>query len=454
MAHLSSKRLRKNQSMKCSCLIAIVMLASCPVLAQESAISVEQVVILALRENYDIKLSQNSAALAFNDDRFGYGVFLPTISATGSFTRTTSNVTVVRFDNNPRVSPAAITVNTNAGVQLIWTLFDGTKMFATRSRIRKQVELSQINLRNQMVNTAASVISTYYGIVRQKQQLKAILEQTSVSEERVKLAERKLQVGTGGKPELLQAKVDLNAFRTARLQQETLIQQLKDQLNGLLGLGLPDNYETSDSIPIDLTLELAQITANIENTNQQLVSIRKNIEVMNQALKESQAGRSPTINFVSNYNFIQRSENQVEVQLGVTPKLSENKGYNFGLTASIPIINSLNISRAIGQAKVNLERQKIIYQQQLAVVVVGVKVAFTNYQNAIQVLKIEEENISLARENVTIALEGFRRGITTFIELRTAQQSLADAYNRLIAARFLAKVSETELLRLHGSLIN
>jgi outer membrane protein TolC len=59
----------------------------------------------------------------------------------------------------------------------------------------------------------------------------------------------------------------------------------------------------------------------------------------------------------------------------------------------------------------------------------------------------------LARENVTIAFEGFKRGITTFIELRTAQQSLADAYNRLIAARYLAKVSETELLRLKGSLL-
>ncbi len=440
--------------MKRSGLIAIFLLVTLPTLAQQDVVSVEQVVKLALQENYDIKLFQNSAALALNDDRFGYGLFLPTINATGAFTRNTNNAKIVRFDNIERVSPAAITVNSNAGVQLVWTLFDGTKMFAARARIRKQAELSQINIRNQMVNSTASVISTYYGIVRQKQQLKAILEQMSVSEERVKLAERKLQVGTGGKPELLQAKVDLNAFRTAKLQQETLIRQLKDQLNGLLGLALPDNYETSDSIPIDLTLEMTQITSNIENTNQQLVSVRKNIEVMTQTLKEGRASRSPTINFISNYNFIQRIENQVEIQQGVTAKLSENKGYNFGLNVSIPIINGMNINRTIGQAKVNLDRQKIIYQQQLAIVMVGVRVAFTNYQNSIQVLRIEEENISLAKENVTIALEGFRRGNTTFIELRTAQQSLADAYNRLIAARFNAKISETELLRLHGSLVN
>ena len=68
-------------------------------------------------------------------------------------------------------------------------------------------------------------------------------------------------------------------------------------------------------------------------------------------------------------------------------------------------------------------------------------------------LQIEEETILLAKENVMIALETFRRGVSTFIELRTAQQSLADAYTRLISARYLAKLAETELLRLKGSLL-
>ena len=113
----------------------------------------------------------------------------------------------------------------------------------------------------------------------------------------------------------------------------------------------------------------------------------------------------------------------------------------------------MNTNRLIGQAKINLERQKLIYDQQVTIVMVNIRVAFTNYENAKKTLLIEEENILLAKENVTIALEGFRRGITTFIELRTAQQSLADAYNRLIAARFNAKLSETELLRLQGALL-
>src|SRR5260221_12416993 len=94
-----------------------------------------------------------------------------------------------------------------------------------------------------------------------------------------------------------------------------------------------------------------------------------------------------------------------------------------------------------------------IYDQQKVLAIVGVRNAFHNYENLKRILQIQEENIAVAKENVAIALAGFRRGITTFIELRTAQQSLSDAYNLLIAARFSAKSSEIELMRLQGALL-
>ena len=79
--------------------------------------------------------------------------------------------------------------------------------------------------------------------------------------------------------------------------------------------------------------------------------------------------------------------------------------------------------------------------------------AFKDYELQKQTLALEEENIVLAKENVFIASERLRLGITTFVELREAQQSLEEAYNRLIAARYDTKVAETELLRLKGDLV-
>jgi outer membrane protein TolC len=100
-----------------------------------------------------------------------------------------------------------------------------------------------------------------------------------------------------------------------------------------------------------------------------------------------------------------------------------------------------------------VQYQQINYEKQRSLVDVGVSNAFKDYELQKQLLALEEDNITLARENVAIALERFKQGVSTYLELREAQISLQDAYNRLIAARYNTKLAETELLRLKGDLL-
>jgi outer membrane protein len=324
-------------------------------------------------------------------------------------------------------------------------------MFIARNRLAALDEQAQLNLKSQIVNTISSVIVSYHDIVRQKQQLKAVEEQLAVSDERVKLATRKLDVGIGAKPELLQAKVDYNTFKTLAIQQEANIQLLKEQLNNLTGLQLEAAYDVSDTIIIDLTLQRETVEAGIETKNFLLQSNRKNVEVAEYLVRERRADFLPVISLTSAYNYNQ-TENIVLID-PLRPFFNQTDGYNFGLTASLPIFNGFSRKREFQQSKINLSRQWITFNQNKALVNVGVRNAFVAYTSAKEILLVEEETIVLARENVTIAFESFRRGVATFIELRTAQQSMAEAYNRLITARYNAKVAETELLRLNGSLL-
>lgn len=418
--------------------------------AQEQ-VSLEQVIALALEKNYDIRLAKNSSITAAVDDNYSIGVLMPQVNVVGATVWNRNHQEFEFQDVTRNVSGDAESQNINGSLQVVWTLFDGTKMFATRERLSEIAAQGELNVKDQMINSIALVITNYYTIVREKQQLRAILEQMSVNEERVKLAERKLQVGTGGKPELLQAKVDLNAQRTLKVQQETLIQQQKDRLNGLVGLTLPEAYEVSDSILINLDIRESEIMENIERSNFGLQASQRGILVAEQSIRERRADRFPIINFNAAYNFSRTDNTQL-----INPfssLVNQNNGYNYGVSFSLPIFNGLEINRTVQQSKIALNRQQLLYDQQRQQVDVGVRNAYVIYDNAKKILLIEEENIILAKENVTIALEGFKRGITTFIELRTAQQSLADGYNRLIAARFLAKTAETELLRLNGGLL-
>jgi len=418
--------------------------------AQEE-ITLDQAIAIALEKNYDIRVAKNTLEAAATDNQYAFGAFLPRIEAVGAAVWNSNNQKL-RFQDEARNNSGKAESNSvTASAQLTWTLFDGTRMFATRERIAAISAQGELLVKDQIVNTIASVSSNYYDIVRQKQQLKAIEEQMSVSEERVKLADRKLQVGMGAKPELLQAKVDYNAQRTQVLQQQTLIRQLKDQLNALLGLQLPRQYEVSDTIVINLDLREEELSNNLENTNFGLQAARSQIGISNLSIKERKAERLPFLDFNAAYNYSRTDNTRLLNPFGTL--FNQSDGYNYGVSVNWPILTGFNQRRLIQQAKINASRQNVLYEQQKANVNVGLQNAFVNYDNAKKILLVEEENILLAKENVSIALETFKRGATTFVELRTAQQSLAEAYTRLITARYLAKIAEIELLRLNGALV-
>jgi len=273
----------------------------------------------------------------------------------------------------------------------------------------------------------------------------------SINEERVKLADKKLSVGLGAKPELLQAKIDLNAQIAEKLRQETVIQQLKERLNQLMAVELKSNYEVVDTIPINGDLQYGQFQEGIENTNPSILIARKNIDIANLVMRERKAERWPVLTFNSAYNFT-RQENKVVIN-NFTPLFNQNKGLNFSFNLNVPIFNNFNTRRLIEQAQLDVRYQELFLKNQMSLIDVQLSNAFKNYEMEKRQLALEEDNIMLAKENVTIALERFRQGVSILLELREAQRSLEDAYNRLIAARYNTKLSEIQLNRLRGEIV-
>jgi outer membrane protein TolC len=214
---------------------------------------------------------------------------------------------------------------------------------------------------------------------------------------------------------------------------------------------LPVPYEVPDTIIVNLNLQREELSNNIENTNYGLQAARSEMRISDLALRERKAELYPFLNFNAAYNYSKTDNTRLINPFGAL--YNKTDGYNYGFSLNVPILTGFNQRRLIQQARINVSRQHLLYEQQTLNVNVGLQNAYVAYDNAKKVLFIEEENIILAKENVSIALETFKRGATTFVELRTAQQSLAEAYTRLINARYLAKEAEIELLRLNGGLL-
>ena len=254
----------------------------------------------------------------------------------------------------------------------------------------------------------------------------------------------------GAKPDVLQSKVDLNAQKAAQLEQQTLIRQLKDQLSQLMNTA-ETNYDVSDSIPLNKGLVLTDIQSSLDKTNPALQVAQKNILIAGLTLKEIKADRFPVVGFTANYNF-NKLDNKAVVN-PFQPLNSRNKGFNYGLTATIPIFNNYNVKRQIQQAERDIVFRKLSMDNQKSQISLAVLNAWNNYQWQKQALDLEEESIVLARENVDIVFQVYKLNSTTLIQLKEAQKSLQDAQTRLINARYNTKLAETELLRLKGELV-
>jgi outer membrane protein len=189
----------------------------------QNFLTVEEAIANALANNYDIRLLKNDSTAFAMDNSYAKFAFLPRLNANTGILFNNNNQKQRLSDGSIKQQSGIRSDNITSSVALNWTVFDGFKMFATRDRLAEMVKLGELNIKNQVVNTIAAVITNYYNIVRQKQQLKAIEEQMGLNEERLKQADKKLSVGLGAKPDVLLAKTDLNAQRAALLQQQTLL---------------------------------------------------------------------------------------------------------------------------------------------------------------------------------------------------------------------------------------
>ncbi|MCX6188170.1 MAG: TolC family protein [Bacteroidetes bacterium] len=416
-------------------------------LAAQNKLTLQQAITVAMQQNYDINIAKVSANISATANSYGNAGFLPSVNFLAATSRSSYN-TIQEFSTGALVNRKnALTQNLNSGVALSWTVFDGMKMFATKDKLEALEAQGQTFLKMEIETMVSKVISLYFDVVRQQQLIKASNETMKIYLEREKIAQRKLEIGSGSKLDLLQAIVDRNAQKSILLRLNISMETALVSLNQMLTKSSTDTYTVEDSIVFDDKLVLSTMKQNAAAHNQELQYAKRNIDIANYSLRELQSASLPQFGVNLNYNFTQ-TKNQVGLVLS-----NQNLGLNAGVNASWNLFNGYKSRTQIKIARFGIELNNLTYQRAVTGVDASMQKSWRSYQNTIEILKLEEENIAVAKENATIALERFRLGTSNTIELMLAQKSYEDALTRLVSARYDAKLSEIELLRLQGTLI-
>ncbi len=411
----------------------------------QSLLTIESAIEVALQKNYDIILAKNDSAIAHKNNTIGNAGMLPSLSVNGGASYGLNNINQ-RFTNGTEINRNNVhSTNFNAAANLNWTLFDGLRMFFAKKRLSLQESFAVLQLKDRVQNTIAQVIVAYYEIVRLQQAVNAYKEAIALAEERLKIANTKVELGVSGKTDALQARIDANARRAELMKQQVLLDNAKQNLNVLLSRNEETPFEVTNEVAFDENLSAQSLQQT--NSNYAIQAAMASVKIAQQQKRETQALRSPVIVGNAAYSYAY-AQSDAGFSL-----FSQNNGLGLGVTLSMPIFNGFNINRQVKVASIQLQTSNTLYEQVKLQVAASVKSSARAFETAKLALVLEEENIGYAKENVTIATERFKLSQSTSIEFREAQKSYEDALLRLVSARYELKQAETELLRLNNKLI-
>jgi outer membrane protein TolC len=430
-------------SMKKIILNLSIIIFFIPLTYSQKVLTSEDAISIALKYNYDILVARNSATTDSVNNTPGNAGMLPDVTISSTESYSTATKLHQKFSDGSTLSSSNTQSNSlNANIGLSWTLFDGGKMFVTKRKLSEIQELGEIQFRDRVLQTVYDVILAYYDVVRQKQELASINEVITYNLDRVKISQTSFDAGLSPKTNLLQAKIDLNVYQENAINQQSIILAAKRSLNQLLGRNTDVQFEVLDSIPISESLDNRVLSQKIDSSNTSILAYQKQIDVDKLSIKEMNSMLLPKIFFNTGYGLFQSNSPDGN------PLVNRTIGPSVGGTVSIPIYQGGNAIRQIKVAKIqlqsdqyNLENVRLKVNQQL-------QNALTQFENQLNLLKIEKDNAILAKENLEISIQRLRYGQTTSLEVSLAENSFVDSLTRLINFEYNLKVAETKLKQL------
>jgi len=412
----------------------------------QELLTVEDAVKIALENNYDIKIASNDLKIDQQNVSLANAGILPNLNAVVTENSSILDTKQTQQDGSIRELDGAKNMNLSYGVALNWTIFDGFRMFARYEQLKELQKLGDAELKLAIFTKVSDVISTYYDLAQQKQQLTALDTAIVISNLRVTTADNRYRIGKASKLEVLNAQVDLNTDTTTLLRQKELYANTKIALNELLARPVNTTFEIVEEIKIDESLLLPELTDLAEKQNPQLQTQIINKRVTELQAKQVRANRYPIVSVSSGYNFT-RSESS----LGFAAQSTGN-GLTYGISASMNIFNGGLQNRNEKIAKLQIENSQILIDQQLQALRSQLSSSYQTYLTNLQLTKLEAKNEEIAKENMDITLAKFRIGTITPLEFRDAQLNYVNAKVRNSDAQYQAKVSEINLKELAGNL--
>lgn len=405
----------------CLCIFSGIQLQA------QQVLSLEQALQIGLANRYDIMMAKNNQTRLDLLDNYGQAGFLPSISAQAGQNYTVNNTRQEFFSGDIREGNNVKSNALSAAIALDWTLFDGMNMFIQKERLEKEAERGLEAYKWQVEQAVFDIKMAYLDVQESLEKIIIIEEALSISAERKTLTQNKYDIGSASGQALLQVQVDVNADSLELENAVMALRNAKIQLNAALNRAPDIDFDVE---PVSLSVEPGNYEALVSDAisnNKQMSVARLNEKLAELQVRSVKSQFLPSLSLGSSYSY-----NRSEAEIGIF-KFNRNAGLTYGLTARWNIFDGSRVSKLSQLARLEVENTKLSREQLELQIRTTIYRALEQMNQYDKVITLSEDNVRVARENVTIALDKLRIGSLTPLELRTAQQDLVLAsYQRLL----------------------
>lgn len=415
---------------------------------QVKSLSLKECLELGLQQNYDLLIVRNQEKITENNVTLANAGLLPTVDLSASYSGTADEVTTFPREGNSVTAAAKYDQMADVGVSLNWTIFDGLNLRTNYNKLKEMREIGELKTRLSIEDFVANLTAEYYNLVQQTLRLKNYRYAVSLSRERLRITEARYRIGDFSRLDWLQARVDFNADSSQYMTQHELVTASCIRINELMAnKDVMESCAAQDTV-INLNSELnfEDLEAKTVQFNSSLLIANSNTVLSELELKAVKSRNYPYLNLSAGYGYTRNMYG------GGDTKGRGVLGPNVGLRLGFTIFDG-NRRTEQRNAKIELENSHYTLEQLEQSLMADLANFWQAYQNNLEVVKLEQQNVVAAKENFEIAMERYLLGDLSGIEMREAQKSLLDAEERILTAKYNTKLCEISLLQISGDIL-
>ncbi|MBQ8672931.1 MAG: TolC family protein [Bacteroides sp.] len=401
---------------------------------------------LGLQNNYALRIVRNEEKVAHNNATPANAGYLPTLELSGSYKGSLEDTeSTLRATGEKSKESGVFDQTLNAGINLNWTIFDGFNITADYQRLKELERQGETDTRLAIEDLIATITAEYYNFVQQKIRLKNFRYAVSLSKERLRIVEARYHIGNFSRLDYQQAKVDFNADSAQYMKQHELLHTSRIRLNELMANKNVNQFVTirDTLIDVEAALDFDELWAATRKVNANLLKADQNNTLARLDYKKVCSRDYPYVKLNAGYGYTLN-----KYELAANSKVS-NLGANFGVTVGFKLFDG-NRSRERKNARIAVQNARLEREQLELALHADLTNLWQAYQNNLQMLHLERQNLVAAKDNLEIAMERYMLGDLSGIEMREAQKSLLDAEERILAAEYDTKLCEISLLQISG----